>query len=167
MMETKNSAKKRMMFIQKEDYNFLTYNILFILKYFNATSEESKFKDFRKIAYMVHFISFNYDFKLYEKNELILIYSKAQLKKQLISHLLVILKNKGYIGVSVNMRHQSFDLWLKEENIPEAFFDENLFQNEVTNIKNLKKIISHLKIITVKKLVDVIFTSRNITTWEI
>lgn len=165
-MQTKNSAKKRMMFIQKEDYNFLTYNILLLLKELNAT-KENRFRDFRKIAYLIHFISFNPNFNAYEKNELSSIYSKAQLKKQLISHLLVILKNKNYIGVSINIRHQSFDLWLNEENIPTDFFDPQLFKKEISNIKSLKSMISKLKIITVKNLVDTIFTSKNIITWEI
>jgi hypothetical protein len=167
MIENRNIAKKRMMFIQKEDYNFLTYNILLILKELDANTEQSKFKDFRKIAYLIHFVSFNYDFNKYDKNELSRIYSKSQLKKQLISHLLVILKNSNYIGVSVNRTHQSFDLWIKSENIPEGFLNSNLFEKEIKNINLLRSIIPRLKGITVKKMVESIFTNNNVITWEI
>lgn len=167
MIENRNIAKKRMMFIQKEDYNFLTYNVLLILKELDAFSEETKFKDFRKIAYLIHFVSFNYDFNKYDKNELSRIYSKSQLKKQLISHLLVILKNSNYIGVSINHTHQSFDLWVKTENLPDAFLNSNLFEKEVKNIKLIKTILPRLKGITVKKMVENIFTNNNVITWEI
>jgi hypothetical protein len=80
---------------------------------------------------------------------------------------LVILKNKNFIGVNINIRHQSFDVWLKEENIPNGFFDMDFFKKEINNIKNLRIKIYGLKIITVKNLVDEIFTSKNIITWEI
>ena len=55
-----------------------------MLNQFNANSESSSFKDFRKIAYLVHFINLNPNFNSYNQNELAKIYSQAQLKKQLI-----------------------------------------------------------------------------------
>jgi hypothetical protein len=167
MIATKEKAKKRLMYIQKEDYNFLTYNVLLVLKQFNANSESSSFKDFRKIAYLVHFINLNPNFNDYEQNELSKIYSQAQLKKQLISHLLIILRNKDFIGMSINHTHQSFDIWLNEENIPVDFFDSKIFDNEVKNIKILQSTISRLKAITVKTMVDTIFTKNNVITWEV
>jgi hypothetical protein len=167
MIETKENAKKRLMYIQKEDYNFLAYNILLVLKQLDAKSENSSFKDFRKIAYLVHFINLNPNFNSYDQNELLKIYSQAQLKKQLISHLLIILRNRKFIGMSVNHIHQSFDIWINEENIPNDFFDKEIFENEIKNIQSLQFAISRLKGITVKKMVDTIFTKNNIITWEI
>jgi hypothetical protein len=84
MVATKENVKKRLMYIQKEDYNYLAYNILLVLNEFNAYSESSSFKDFRKVAYLVHFINLNPDFNSYDQNELAKIYSQAQLKKQLM-----------------------------------------------------------------------------------
>ncbi|SOU86801.1 hypothetical protein [Tenacibaculum dicentrarchi] len=167
MMATKENAKKRLMYIQKEDYNFLAYNILLVLKYFNANSESSSFKDFRKIAYLVHFINLNPEFNSYDKNELVKIYSQSQLKKQLISHLLIILRNRNFIGMSINHIHQSFDIWIIEENIPKEFLDKEFFEMEINNILSLKSNIGRLKGITVKKMVDIIFTKNNIITWEV
>lgn len=167
MIETKENAKRRLMYIQKEDYNFLTFNILLVLKHLNANSESTKFKDFRKIAYLVDFINLNPFFNSYEQSELSKIYSQAQLKKQLISHLLIILRNREYIGMSINHIHQSFDLWIYEENIPKEFFEKEIFKNEIKNILVLKSQINRLKGITVKKMVDTIFTKNNIITWEV
>ena len=59
MIKSRKSAKKRMMFIQREDYNFLTYNFLILLNELNCVSEDKRFNDFRKIAYLVEFISNN------------------------------------------------------------------------------------------------------------
>lgn len=167
MISTKQEAKKRLMFIQKEDYNFLTYNILLILKHLDATSKESKFHDFKKISYLVQFISTNPNFKDYDKRELSEIYSKSHLKKQLISHLILILKNKNYIGVDVNFHRNSLDIWLIENNIPEDFFDKELFKKEIGNIKYIKSELPRLKILTLKTVVDTIFTKNKVITWEI
>ena len=167
MTITKEKAKKRLMYIQKEDYNFLTYILLLVLIKFDAKSESSRFRDFRKIAYLIHFINLNPNFNSFEKNELAKIYSQAQLKKQLLSHLLIILKNRGFIGMQINQRQQSFDVWINEKNIPNDFFNQDIFFNELENIQTLKLNIKRLKTITVKNLVDTIFTKNNIITWEV
>lgn len=167
MIGTKQEAKKRLMFIQKEDYNFLTYNIILILKHLDATSKKSKFQDFRKISYLVQFISTNPNFKDYDKRELSEIYSKSHLKKQLLSHLILILKNKNYIGVDVNFYRNSLDIWLIEDNIPIDFFDKKLFNKEIENIRYIKSELPRLKILTLKTVVDSIFTKNKVITWEI
>lgn len=167
MITTKQEAKKRIMFIQKEDYNFLTFNLLILLKVLNASSKESKFQDFRKIAYLTHFISTNSNFNDLSKHELAIIYSKSHLKKQLLSHLILILKNKDYIGVDVNYGRNSLDIWLIEDNIPNDFFDRNLFYKEIENIKKLKSELPRLKVLTIKNIVETIFTNNKVITWEV
>lgn len=166
-MKNKAFARKRMMFIQKEDYNFLTYNLIILLYSLKCTSSERKFKDFRKVAYLIEFINSGGNITEYTRDELASIYSKAQLKKQLISHLLVVLRNHNFIGVSINSVSNSFDIWLNLEEIPSEFFDKKMFKKEIENIKMIKKHASHLNILTVKTLVDKLFTSNNILTWEI
>lgn len=166
-MKNKAFARKRIMFIQKEDYNFLTYNLLILLYTLKCTSSQKRFKDFRKVAYLIEFINSGGDISQYSRDELANIYSKAQLKKQLISHLLVVLRNHNFIEVSINSVSKSFDIWLNLEKIPNDFFDKKLFRKEIENINVLKKHASFLSIITVKTLVDKLFTSNNILTWEI
>lgn len=166
-MKTKELAKKRIMFIQKEDYNFLTYNLLILLNALDCSNESKRFKDFRKIAYLIEFINSGADIEKYSKFELANIYSKSQLRKQLLSHLLIVLRNHNFIDISINRTHNSFDIWLKKENIPSDFFDQDLFKSELNNIKELKQRITALKVTTVKTLVDKVFSSHNIITWEI
>ena len=42
------------MFIQKEDYNYLIYNLLLVLNYLECTEESKAFKDFRRIGKVMH-----------------------------------------------------------------------------------------------------------------
>jgi len=166
-MKTKELAKKRIMFIQKEDYNFLTYNLLILLYVLDCSNESKRFRDFRKIAYLIEFINSGANIEKYSKFELANIYSKSQLKKQLLSHLLLVLKNHNFIDISINKLHNSFDVWLKKDNIPADFFNLELFKSELNNIEELKQRVNSLKTITAKTLVNDIFSSHNIITWEI
>lgn len=167
MITSKQEAKKRIMFIQKEDYNFLTYNLLLLLKYLGATSKKSKFQDYRKISYLIQFISTQSDFSSLSKEELSLVYSKSHLKKQLLSHLILILKNKEFISVDVNYNRNSLDIWINEGNIPDNFFDKVFFKKEIENIKVLKSKLPRLKVLTLKNVVDTIFTNNRVITWEV
>lgn len=167
MNKSKEFAKKRLMFIQKEDYNYLCYNLILLLDVIGCTEENKSFKDFKKIAYLVDFISANRSIDDFSQDELGSIYSKAQLKKTLLSHLLVILKNKDMIGFSLNKRHTSFDIWLKKDNVPLAFFDYISFKKEKDNIEDISRKVRGIRTATVKTMVDKIFTSKNIMTWEI
>jgi hypothetical protein len=163
----KQNARKRMMFIQKEDYNYLCYNLIIILNNLGCTKESYQFKDFRKIAYLVDFTSAIKNIDDFTQDELGSIYSKSHIKKKLLSHLLIVLKNKDYLGISMNKTHKSFDIWLKIDNIPKAFFDKDIFYNELNNFDILKTKIRGIRNTTIKTMVDILFTSKNILTWEI
>ncbi len=167
MNRNKKIAKKRMMYIHKEDYNFLSYNLLLVLYVFECFDESSRFRDFRKIAYLIDFISSQSNVSMYEKNELVGIYSKAQLKKKLLSHLLIVLKNRNYVDISLNNTHGTLDVWLKIDELPSDFFDKEIFQNEIANIKQLKRMVRGLKRATAKRVVDNIFTKNGVMTWEV
>ncbi len=167
MNKTKKSAKKRMMFIQNEDYNFLAYNLLLFLDEFKCYSEETRFRDFRKIAYLIEFISSSKQIGEYDIFELSDIYLNAQLKKKLLSHLIITLQNKDYLDISLNRTHKTIELWIKKENIPKDFFDKQRFKREISNIRKLKKEFKITKVSKLIKLINDIFTSRGVSTWEV
>lgn len=167
MNKTKKFAKKRMMFIPTEDYNFLAYNLLIFLNEMKCYSKEKPFKDFRNIAYLIDFISGSANVDEYEKFELNNIYLKAQLKKKLLSHLIITLQNRDFLDISLNTTNRTIELWIKKENIPKDFFDKERFQREVSNIKKLQKDLKIRKNTSVKTLVDNIFTNRGVATWEV
>ena len=163
----KSAAKKRLMFIQKEDYNFLAYNTIILLNVLECTSEAKRFRDFRKIAYLIDFITEAGDPKELDQKQLAEIYSRAQIKKKLLHHLLVVLKNKKIVGVSVNETTRTIDFWLNKEMIPTDFLNSDFFQKEMDNIKKLKIALGALRILTMKTLADKIFTQNNVLTWEV
>lgn len=167
MKKTKEFAKKRMMFIQGEDYNFLAYTLLIFLNEMGCHSEKTKFKDFRKIAYLIDFISGSPNLSKYERFELNNIYLKAQLKKKLMSHLIITLQNKNYLDISLNTTHKTIELWINKENIPKDFFDKVVFKREIENIQKLKKELKITKVSLLKNLIDGIFTNRGVSTWEV
>lgn len=166
-MKNKDFAKKRLMFIQQEDYNYLCYNLILILDTLECIEEDKRFRDFRKIAYLIDFTSSTKDLECYTKDELMNVYSKAQLKKKLLSHLLIVLKNREYLGISINTTHKSFDIWLIKKNIPSEFFDKEYFSHEIKNLQKIKKSVHSIKTSAIKTMVDRFFTSKNILTWEI
>lgn len=167
MTKNRKSAKKRMMFIQREDYNFLTYNFLILLNELNCVSEVRKFNDFRKIAYLIEFISNNIDIEKYTEIELSNIYLRAQLKKKLLSHLILTLKNKQYLGISLNTTHRTLDVWINKEKIPDDFFNREYFFQEISNIQKLKKFARVSSRQTLKTMVDKLYKDRGVLTWEI
>src|SRR5690606_4766235 len=138
MQQNRSSAKKRLMFIQKEDYNFLAYSTIILLKSLECTNEDKKFKDFRKIAYLVDFVNEGGIPRQFDPPRLADIYAKAQIKKKLLHHLLIVLKNRNLIGVSINTASQTIDLWLKKEAIPTDFFETPMFENKIRNSMELK-----------------------------
>jgi hypothetical protein len=166
-MQNKNAAKKRLMFIQKEDYNFLAYNTILLLNVLDCTSETRRFKDFRKIAYLIDFINEGGNPKSFDQSELSRIYQRAQIKKKLLHHLLIILKNRDLIGVSVNRSTKTIDLWLNKKLVHEDFLTAEFFSREISNIHLLKNALGTFKGYTMKTLSDKIFKQNNVLTWEV
>ncbi len=167
IIRNRKSAKKRMMFIQREDYNFLTYNFLILLNELNCVSEDKKFNDFRKIAYLIEFISNNITIEDYTEIELSNIYLRAQLKKKLLSHLIIVLKNKQYLEMSLNHTHRTLDVWINKEKIPNDFFNSEYFSQEILNIQKLKKFAKISSNQKLKTMIDNLYTNRGVLTWEI
>ncbi|MFC5873246.1 hypothetical protein SAMN05443633_11281 [Chryseobacterium arachidis] len=156
------------MFIQKEDYNYLAYSTIILLKVLDCTNEEKRFRDFRKIAYLVDFVNEGGEPSLFEEQQLADIYNKAQIKKKLLHHLIIVLKNRELISVSVNKSSQTIDLWLNKEFIPGDFFDTEIFENEIANVTELKRVMTlKVRSMPIKSLVKKIFDDNNILTWGV
>lgn len=167
-MQSRSSAKKRLMFIQKEDYNYLAYSTILLLNSFDCTTEATRFRDFRKIAYLVDFVNEGGIPQNFEQQKLADIYVKAQIKKKLMHHLVIILKNKNLINVSINQSSRTIDLWLNKDKIPPDFLNQQIFEKETQNVKDLRNAMTTgVRSITIAKLVEKIFKNNNILTWEV
>lgn len=166
-MKNKEFARKRIMFIQKEDYNYLIYNLLLVLNHFGCIEENMAFKDFRRIAYILEFMGSSKSIDDYTQEELGNIYLKAQLKKKLLSHVLIILKNKGYIEISANSQNPTFDIWINKHNIPNNFWNDELFKIELCRLNEIKKILTRFRVGTIKTLAERMFKNKNVIIWEV
>ncbi|MCX8532165.1 hypothetical protein [Chryseobacterium luquanense] len=167
-MMNRNAAKRSLMFIQKEDYNFLAYSTIILLNSLECNCETKRFKDFRKIAYLVDFVNEGGNPSEFSEQQLVEIYQKAQIKKKLLHHLLIVLKNKNFIDVTINSSSKTIDLWLNKESIPKEFFNKEIFGKEIENVKMLKdNYTASLRRLTIKTLVEKIFNNNNILTWEV
>ncbi|MNY45085.1 hypothetical protein D3C86_1801650 [compost metagenome] len=104
----------------------------------------------------------------FEQQKLADIYIKAQIKKKLMHHLVIILKNKNLISVSINQSSRTIDLWLNKNQIPPEFLDQRIFEKETQNVKDLRNAMTTgVRSITIAKLVEKIFKNNNILTWEV
>ena len=77
------------------------------------------------------------------------------------------LQNKNYLGISLNTTHRTLDIWLNKENIPNDFFDNEYFKQEIINIQKLKKFAQIAPKQILKTMVDKLYTNRGVLTWEI
>lgn len=167
-MNNKYDAKKRMMFIAKEDYNFFAYNILLILDQLGCDRDSKKFKDFRKIAFLIDFIMSNKNIEQYTTDELSRIYINSQFNRiQLISHVLIALSLNNYIGLEPNIKARTVDIWVNKSVIDEIFWSSYDWMKERSNIDAISRSISRLSSITVNTFIDKVFKSKNVRTWQI
>lgn len=177
---TKNlQIKKRMMFETQEDFYFIVYNILLILKELDC-HHEYKFTDFTKLAYIYPFVSNNNlanilksrldgnisnldyeDIDLLSRN-----YYESRLKMRLILNLTSVLKVEGYIDIEKNTTRNSFDVWITNTERLQ-FLDDKSFDNERDNFRILKRIIPRVRTITVKKLVEELYEKAGVIIWEV
>ena len=166
-MMHKKDAKKRLMFIQQEDYNYLIYNLIIVLLVYECNNSNSVFKDYRKIAYLIEIMGIEKKLEDFSQDELGDIYSRAQIKKVLLSHVLVILYRKEIINISMNTVHLSFDIWINEDKVLSYFKNNEMFVTEIKQLKEIKRTFSRIRTSTIKTMVDTLFTNKNIITWEI
>ncbi|MGF1794277.1 hypothetical protein L4D21_27340, partial [Photobacterium profundum] len=117
----KIDAKKRLMFVQNDDYNFLCYIIIVTLDYFKCFNKKSSFKDFRKIAFIANIIFCR------NKKDWNSIYYKSQITVRTLSTLIQAMENKGIIELSMNDKNKTVDIWLKKNETTNSFIKDGDF----------------------------------------
>ncbi|WP_295801138.1 hypothetical protein [Mucilaginibacter sp.] len=169
--------KKRLMFIKGEDFYFLTYNIIIILKTLGCNSAEKTFKDYRKLAFLVDFsadwtllnILRSYPSGRYlnyrDKEMLMRSYSSGLVRINEILKLLFALEKKGLIGISKNAASSQLDIYLREDSVPSNLFENNIFKLELDNANMLKRVVPRLSMIKLETLLSSIYYDYGITKW--
>jgi hypothetical protein len=170
--------KKRIMFIKGEDYYFLTYNILILLKTLDCFENTKKFRDYRKISYLIDFISDSnlinileryeqtFSLNFLDKELLTRAYSNGMIRSSQILRLLFSLEKKGLIILERDSDdNELLDFYLKKENYPVDFFSNEIFNIEFQNANKLKQIVKRLSVLKFETVLDKLFKKYGISIW--
>jgi len=173
------NVKKRIMFNKDEDYYFITYNILIILKSFGCKDVKSKWTDYTKLSYILPFVADSSLLDLYiryldnnripSKEDLEILretYFKSRLRLQLISSILFTLEANHMVSLVKNEKRHTIDIWVNQNNIPDTLMKSDLFEVEIKNIDKLKTAIKRLKGLSSKTLLERLYTNNGVRVWE-
>lgn len=169
-MSNKKKYERTLMFSTKDDLYYITYNVLVTLKFLNCVGSK-KFKDINKLAFMIEFISnqeliwtLDKNFEQQNKKDQMMLskaYSDGLMRINSVKRVLFTLIKMDFIETSENHR----DIWLKENEKTNSFFEGDFFEYEKENINLLKSRIQRLNNITVDKFLDSTFSKNGIKSW--
>ncbi|WP_078393437.1 hypothetical protein [Shouchella patagoniensis] len=176
-METYNEKiKKRIMFSKDSDYYFITYNSLLILDNLKCYENKSNFCDYRKLIFILPFISEKNLLKLAIKqtplrNEELRIlediYINAKLREPLLKSILFSMEKKGLIILEKNKSRKSIDVRLRTNVLSENYLNSSLFNIETNNLNNFKSKYKRLNVINLESLIDKLFKKNGVMIWDI
>ncbi|MEW3994217.1 MULTISPECIES: hypothetical protein [Bacillus] len=172
-------VKKRIMFAKDEDYNFITYNILILLDTYDCNNSKSKWTDYRKLNYLLPFISNNSILEIFLKYHnsqqhlkrddleiLRITYIKSRLNLKLVASILFTLEANGYVNMSKNEKRRTVDIWINKKNISRKFLRSDLFSVEISNINKIKEAIPRLKMLKTLTLLERLYEENGVRVWE-
>ncbi|MCA0429048.1 MAG: hypothetical protein LCH32_00935 [Bacteroidetes bacterium] len=173
MNNTSQNIKKRLMFVKGDDFYFLTYNIIAALTILGCV-DEKKFKDYRKLAFLVDFVSDHHLISIVKRNRdhanlsmldrelLTRSYSTGLLRQNQIIRLLFILESRGIVNLEKN-RNGLIDVALKEDK--KDVFDKSLFVTEYQNMTLLKSNVSRLSSLNLETMLNRLYDNYGIKRW--
>ncbi|MDT8717636.1 hypothetical protein IAI10_13265 [Clostridium sp. 19966] len=177
MDENRSKSKKRIMFIESEDYYFITYNLLLILYKFNCLSIDTAFKYPEKLASLIYFISNYKNINLFkmaidkniilnstDKERILDIYAKSKIIKKDLLRILFALERKKIINLIKN--DEVIEVSVNMNSLGKDFFKNRLFNIEMDNIDEIKKIWSRLRTVKYSTYYDKIFKENGVAKWD-
>lgn len=163
------------MYIQSEDFYFLTYNTIILLKTLECTNGNRYLKDYRKISFLMDFIS-NPDYVSFldketlsssDLRELTRLYSNGILRLKELNKLYYTLDNRKIITLTKKENSEVFDISLNTENVANDFMDNELFEIEIENSKIIKSRIKRLSGLTLDSLKQKLFIDKGVKAWQL
>lgn len=174
ILENNKQIKKRIMFNKESDYYFITYNLFLILDSLNCYEGKSTFNDYRKIIYIIPFISENellkiitngHNLKSEDIKKIEDVYINAKLREPILKSILFTLENRGYLIIVKNKDTLGIKL-TKKGTINEFLKHEN-FTFERENIITFKSNYKRLSSIKFETLLEKIWKERGAIIWGI
>lgn len=181
-METRQ-AKKNLMFLAGEDFYYFTYSILVILDLLGC-KEGRYFKDYRKLPFILDFISDNnliYILKSSEakgeatnrqlnrldKEYMFKSYATGTARRSEILKLLFTLERKGYVSLEKAGLQAAVNVSLNAESLPPEFLDRSMFEKEYRNAEQFRVIVKRLATLTLETMLKKIYDDKGVKTWAL
>lgn len=170
--------KKRILFDKEKDACFLTYNILIILDFYKCYSIDSPFIDYRKLTYLIDFVSSDILVSILQKEQILSdgdkiilqnSYNNASARQNRIFLVLRALKRNGIIELFLDSeKPYKNSLYLIQSDKTKSITNKKLFTYEYSNLKHFNSVndINRVRLIKITTLLQKIYGSRGIKIWE-
>lgn len=156
----KISAKKRIMFVQHNDFNFLSYVILLTLEKLSCFNEKTAFIDYRKVAFISNILFYKVN-KDWDK-----IYYDSQGTVKNIELIIQSLNKKGIIEIKLNSQRKTVDIWLLDRGLSKMFVNEPMFIDDLKEIEEIKKNDSRIRTSKLSTFLEKQFSPNGVKIWE-
>jgi hypothetical protein len=173
------AAKKRIMFIKGEDFNFLAYHVLIVLDAFRCNSKERLFKDHRKLAFLPDLISstsltaillrrkrLQSSLSARDAHLLATAYANGASRRHLVARVISALAQRGLLSIEKAEDGVAHDLWLNRDQVPKSFLDSDVYLVERENIEHLLQISNRIRTVSLETFLDRFFGDHGVHTWH-
>lgn len=170
-------TKKRLMYLSGEDFYVFCYTVIIALDHLKCV-DGKYFKDYRKLAFIIDFIS--NDKLIYiisnstkdrinaiDKEYLFGSYTAGLSRRSDILKLLFTLEKRKFVKLNKSEESSTIDVSLNKREIPDSFLDKEVFNAEYKNIKGFCSKIQRLASLKLDTMLDRIYTENGIKTWAI
>lgn len=174
---TRASARKRLMFIAGEDFYYLTYNSLLLLDSLDCTKPDTRFRDYRKLAYLVDFVA---DERLcgiltrhrgqgkignsFDHHLILSAYARGTPRVNLLSRLTYALEQRGILTTIVEPEQQATSLTVDRDKLRELVSSVH-FEKERQNALALAKVYNRVRSAGLDTLLDKLFYAYGVGSW--
>ena len=168
---------RRLNHLVGEDFYFLCYGILLALRI--LPSRGVAFRDHRKLGHVVQFLSDTRLLSILDRNRgkpvengvdrelLFAAYTKAELLKRETYKLLLSMHSRGLVHAEPNSNLGVIDVTLRDEVIDEAYFENEIFEQERKNAATLRGLVPRLSALTMETFLDQVYVKRGVRAWAL
>lgn len=169
------------MFDKEKDFNFIAYNNLLLLDYFECNSENKKWQDYRKLIYLYPYVTdttllallqraTNPELRKFINTDIVLLretYTKSYLLSSLVKSVLLNMEKNEMISFSKNDTRHTIDLWINLEKCSKGLLSSTIFELEQGNLEIIKSIFPRLRGMTLKTILQRIYKDNGVDIWEV
>ncbi len=176
--EAQYHARKRLMFLTHEDFYFLAYNCIIIMKAMGCTQRKNALKDLRKLSYMIDFATDSYltesvcssasrsagiapDTKQLLENA----YFRSKERLPHVNRLLYAMAKRNYLCTFHESKSGISEGFLCTDSLPSELLASSLFTPELTNMSVFLGTFSRARTSTLDSFLENVFRKKGVKTW--